>query len=178
MARKHARLMVSVWDDEDFTSLTSVEQNVFFALISSRDLSWCGVVPYLPKRLARNASDLTERKVVAAIARLSDTRFVVVDDETDEILVRRFIHHDEVMKQPNVAKGMATSTKRVHSQHLSAVIIDELARELADEPDLKGWAAVRSSFPELFDQVCAKASGKGFGNPSVNPSVTPLAKGA
>ena len=174
MARKHARLMVSVWDDEDFTSLTSIEQNVFFALISSRDLSWCGVAPYLPKRLIRNASDLTERKVVAAIERLRATRFVVVDADTDEILVRRFVHYDEVMKQPNVAKGMASATKRVHSQHLSTVILDELARELVEQPDFKGWASLRASFPELFDQVCSKASRKGFGN----PSVTPLAKGA
>lgn len=174
MARKHARLMVSVWDDSDFVSLTSIEQNVFFALISSRDLSWCGVAPYLPKRLTRNASDLTERKVIAAIERLRATRFVVIDDDTDEILVRRFVHYDEVMKQPNVAKGMATAMKRVHSQHLSTVLVDELARELVEQPDFKGWAALRASFPELFAQVCEKATSKGSGN----PSVIPLAKGA
>lgn len=174
MARRHARLMVSVWDDDDFVSLTSIEQNVFFALISSRDLSWCGVAPYLPKRMARNASDLTERKVVAAIGKLEAERFVVIDNDTDEILVRRFVHYDEVMKQPNVAKGMATSLNRVHSQHLSSVIVSELAREMVEQPEFKGWASLRASFPELFEQVRAKGSAKG----SANPSVSPLPKGA
>lgn len=169
MARRHARLMVSIWDDEDFIQLTSVEQNVFFALISSRDLSWCGVLPHLPKRLARNASDLTERKVTAAISRLRDERFVVIDDDTDELLVRRFVHYDEVMKQPNVAKGMATAMSRVHSQHLSSIMLDELGREMVDNSDFKGWASLRASFPELFEQVCAKASAKGSANPSDNP---------
>ncbi len=166
MARRHARIMLSIWDDPDFTALTSGEQVTYFSLISSRDLSWCGVLPYLPKRLVRNSRSLTERKVVAALDVLTEKRFIVVDRDTDEMTVRRFIHHDEVMRQPNVAKAMARALDLVHSQRIRDVIVDELRRELTEEPDYAGWGAIALAFPELFELVNAKGSR----NPSMNPS--------
>ena len=65
MARKHARLLLSIWDDRDFTALDPTEQIVYLGICSSRDLSWCGVAPLLPKRLIRNSRNVNERKVRA-----------------------------------------------------------------------------------------------------------------
>lgn len=174
MARRYARLWLSIWDDEDFISLDPSTQNTYLMLISSRDLSWCGVAPLLPKRLARLAKGQTERKVTASIDQLEAASFVVTDVDTDEILVRRFIHYDEVIKQPNVAKAMCSATNRVHSQRIRAAIDDELGREFHEEPDLKGWDAIRSSFPEVY----AKASANPSANPSAKGSATPYLKGA
>lgn len=170
MARRYARLWLSIWDDEDFTSLDPATQNTYLMLISSRDLSWCGVAPLLPKRLARLAKGQTERKVTASIDQLEAATFVVTDVDTDEILVRRFVHYDEVIKQPNVAKAMCSATNRVHSQRIRDAIDDELRREFREEPDLKGWDAIQSAFPEVY----AKASA----NPSAKGSATPYLKGA
>ena len=174
MARRYAHLWVTIWDDEDFTSLDPVAQVTYFSLISSRDLSWCGVAPALPKRIARNSRGVTERKVVAALADLAARGLIVMDDETDEILVRRFIHYDEVMRQPNVAKAMCSAMNRVHSQRISDAIDAELRREFREEPDLKGWDAIRSAFPEVY----AKASANPSGNPSAKGSAIPFRKGA
>ena len=169
---------MSIWDDEDFISLDPVAQVAYFSLISSRDLSWCGVLPALPKRIARNSRGVTERKVVAALSNLVAARLIVQDDDTDEILVRRFVHYDEVMRQPNVAKAMCRATNLVRSQRIRAAILTELRREIKDKPDYKGWDAMRAAFPELFEEVSAKGSSNPSPNPSANPSTIPFRKGA
>ena len=178
MARRYAHLWVTIWDDEDFISLDPVAQVTYFSLISSRDLSWCGVAPALPKRIARNSRGVTERKVVAALADLAARGLIVMDDETDEILVRRFIHYDEVMRQPNVAKAMCRATNLVRSQRIRAAIVTELRREIEEQPDYKGWDSVRAAFPELFEEVTSKGYANPSPNPSENPSTIPLRKGA
>ena len=141
-------------------------RSVYFGLCSSRDLSWCGVAPLLPKRLVRNSRGLTERKVSAALDRLDRDRFIVIDSATDELAIRTFIRHDEVMKQPNVVKAMGEAMKRVHSERLYEVIVDELGRDYYDHPNYSGWNTLRETFPKVWAQV----EEMGSRNPSVNPS--------
>lgn len=172
MARDHARLLVSIWDDNEFVSLDSCTQVVYFSLISSRDLSWCGVAPLLPKRIARNFADGSDRKVTNSLSRLERGNFLVVDRDTSEVLVRSYVRHDGILKQPNVTKALVRAMDRVHSDRLLVAVKAELGRHLADEPDLKGWATIRSGWPELFAELQAK----GKPNPSAIPSITPSRK--
>lgn len=165
MARDHARLLVSIWDDPEWVSLKTMQQNAYLALISSSDLSWCGVAPLLPQRLAGLAGDLTERKVRSALDTLADLRFLVIDHTTAEILVRSYVRHDGILKQPNVTKALVRALDRVHSDTLVDTVKAELARHLRDEPDLRGWDVIRSGWPDLYDQI----SRKGSANPSPNP---------
>ena len=168
MAREHARLLVSIWDDDDFVSLTTASQTVYLALISSPDLSWCGVAPLLPKRLVRNASDFTERKVKAAMETLATARFLIIDHDTAEVLVRSYVRHDGILKQPNVTKALVRAMDRVHSDPLREAVKDELGRLMSEESDLRGWDTIRSEWPELFDELISKGSR--------NPSPKPLRK--
>lgn len=165
MPRDHAVIYVSIWDDDDFVSLESVQQQTYFALCSSPDLSWCGVNPLLPKRLARLAKDLTERKVRASLDALEAARFLVIDHDTAEIGVRTFVRHDRILRQPNVTKAMVKALDRVHSATIRDAIVAELRRELDENPDAKGWAAIQSCFPELFAELQEKASRNPSGNP-------------
>ena len=68
MAREHAILIVSIWDDPDFIALEAMQQTVFFSLIANRDLSWCGVAPYLPKLTAVHFKDIGAPGMRGAIA--------------------------------------------------------------------------------------------------------------
>jgi hypothetical protein len=43
---------------------------------------------------------------MASLDRLADARFVVVDEDTEEVLVRTFIRNDGNYKIPNVLKSM------------------------------------------------------------------------
>ena len=172
MARRHARILVSIWDDADFVALTSAQQVVYFAVLSSKDLSWCGVNPLLPQRFSRISSDLTERKAIAAFDVLTARRFLVADYGTAEVAARTFVRHDDILAQPNVAKAMGRAIGLVRSEAIRESILTELARTLEERPDAKGWPSLRAAYPELFAEVVAKGSE----NPSPNPSGNPYGK--
>lgn len=183
MARTHIRLLTSIQEDPDWCALTTVQQQIYLAILLSDDMSWCGVAPLLPQRLIGFASDLTERKVKLAIAALASKRFVVVDDKTAEVLVRSYVRHDGILKQPNVTKAMVAAIGKVHSPALRSVVIDELGRLMREDPPPErlpetetggrkqkehGWWIIADHFAGLYAEI-EKASGKGFRNPSANP---------
>ena len=178
MARDHARLLVSIWTDSDWTALSSREQVLYLAMTSSPDLSWCGVLPLTPARLSALSKDMTEPKVRASILVLERARFILIDAHTAEILVRTYVRHDGILKQPNVTKAMIRALGKVHSPALADAVKDELARELRENADAKGWASVHVGFPELFEELLARGkanpSGKGSRKGSVKGCPTTL----
>ncbi len=190
MARKFTQMWTSVWDDPDFVALTCAQQTVYWAHANNQDISWCGVLPLLPQRLVDCASDLTESKARAATTVLEKRRFLILDRRTAEVFVRRFVHYNEAMKIPNVAKAVGRAFYLVRSTALRDAILVELARELGEFPDWPGWGALHAAYPELWDLVAAnssgkgspnpsgKGSGKGSGNPSPNPSSNSSGKGS
>lgn len=162
MARTHARLLVSLWDDEDWLRLTSVQHDVYAALLTTHDLSWCGVAPLLPQRLVSWSADLDLKKVTRALQSLASDeagRFLVLDDATGEVLVRSYVRHDDLLKQPNVTKAMIRSLPRVRSAELRDAVAAELGRKLKEEPDLKGWRIIELEAPQLFQRVLDTPSG-------------------
>jgi adenosine/AMP kinase len=153
MARNHARLLVTIWDDIDWLQLTAIQQITYLSLLSSRDLSWAGVAPLLPQRIAHHAADLTEAKVRAALKVLAGHRFVVVDERTAEVAVRSYVRHDELLKQPNVVKAMIKDLAKVHSEAIREAIGNELRRKYGEEPDLNGWATIKALAPALWHHI-------------------------
>jgi hypothetical protein len=156
MARTHARLLVSLWNDPDWLALTSQQHDVYTALLTTHDLSWCGVAPLLPQRIVMWSSDLTARKVQTALDVLASHeagRFLVIDETTAEVSVRTFVRHDDLLKQPNVVKAMLAALDRVRSRTLRDAIVHELRRMRQEAPDLHGWDVIRSRDPELFAEV-------------------------
>lgn len=165
MAREHARILLSIWDDPDFVALKSIDQWTYFAMLSHRDLSWCGVAPLLPQRYAALARDLTPAKVRGALDRLTDARFVVLDDDTAEIAARSFVRHDGIMKQPNVILAALKAWSRVHSEPIKEVIRQEFARAYAE--------GFPEGFPEGFVKAFRRAYPDGFGELFAN-SLSPF----
>ena len=155
MARDHARIWISIWDDNDFTSLPATHQRMYLALMSNEDINYVGVAPLLPGRLAKKACDLTDRKVLASIDALADALFVIVDKDTSEVCVRTFIRHDGILKQPNIIRAMNKAFDRVHSDVIRAAIREELPKALAH------------TFPNGLPQGVCKALSEGFGEPLV-----------
>ena len=170
MARKHARILVSIWEDPDFIALPSLHQVVYFAVLSSRDLSWCGVNPYLPQRFKTISSDMTERRFVGAVESLDEARFLVLDRDTAEVAARTFVRHDDILYVPNVAKAMGRALGLVRSERIRESVICELSRVHCERPDARGWGSFGAAYPELFAEVCGIPSAKGSRNPSANPS--------
>lgn len=150
MAREHARIFVSIWEDADFLALGMAEQWTYMALLSSPDLSWCGVLPLLPQRLGRLSRDGSPAKAAKALAGLGAARFVLVDEGTAEVCIRTYVRHDGVMKQPNVVCAAIKAWAKVHSDPIREAIREEFAKAYAE------------GFPEGFGEGFAKAFGRSF----------------
>ena len=159
MARDHARFKINVWDDEDFRALRGSEQHAYFLLASNRGLSRCGVVTYIPSRFEGLAADLTAPRFKTAVAGLRAARFVVVDDRTQELLVRTFVRHDGVLDRVNMGKATGTAFEAVVSDDIRHAIGDELARLMKHSPDLAGWQGLAMTSPTAHAMACGIESG-------------------
>lgn len=158
MARDHSRIKLSIWDDADFLALRGSEQHAYFVLKSHKGLSRCGVVTYIPSHFERLARDLTAAKFTAAIKGLRAARFVVLDDRTQELLVRSYVRHDGVFDRENMGKAVGTAFNAVISDAIKAAIGDELARFMQERPDLPGWKGLAATSPIAHAMACGMES--------------------
>lgn len=162
MARTFSRMQTAIWGDDDFIALSGDAQWLYFALNTSADLTYCGVTDWRPARLAPRNSDWTPERVVDAALELHKELFVVVDDATEEVMIRSFVKNDGFMESPNIAAAMVREYAAIASKHLRGVLVHELIRLHDSEPELKGW----------------KRAAVLLGNPSVNPSLNPSGWGS
>lgn len=171
MARDHARIKVNIWGDGDFKELRAPQQHAYFMLTTQARLSYAGVLDYIPSRLARLAKGLTEAAVETMIEGLEKARYVVLDRDTQELLVRSYVRHDGLLESPNMAKAMAKDYGEVISSSIRAAILTELQRAYRDDPKLAGWSSTKGigeKFPALMEAI-ATPSADPYANPSPNP---------
>jgi hypothetical protein len=160
MPREYARYLGKTHADGDWHRLTTAHHDAYMCLLSSDDLSWCGVVTYAPTRYAGLAADLTERKVIKLWDELAAERYLVVDKRTGEILTRSFIRHDNVIAKPNLTKALVAALGRVRSTRIKRAVRDELSRLYVDHPKLAGWKQIEELLPELFRELFAEQLGQ------------------
>lgn len=125
MARTHARVQATLWQDEDWRALSGAAQRVYLLLISQPQINHCGVLPLVPRRWARLAGDTTLDDVLDALGELEAARFVVGDEETEEILIRTFVKHDRIDKQPQLAASAMRQFEEVQSARIKVSLFDE-----------------------------------------------------
>ena len=169
MARDHARIELNIWTDDDWLDLTPGAQHLYLVLLTHPDLSYAGVADWRPNRLRVMASRWDADDVKRAAEELARNLYIVVDEDTEEVLVRSFVRNDGLMKQPNLAKAMVKAARSIASRNIRAVLVHELLRLHEDHPDLKGW----ESAEELLSWRSADPSGYPTGYPSSNPSSNP-----
>lgn len=168
MARDHARIKVAIWGDEDFKELRAPHQHAYFVLTTQAKLSYCGVLDYIPSRFAKLAKGLTEATVEAMVEGLEQARYVVIDRDTQELLIRSYVRHDGLLESPNVSKAMAKDYGEVISPRIRAAILVELQRAYKEGPTMAGWKGIKEKFPALMESI-ANPSPDPYENPSPNP---------
>lgn len=164
MARSYARLWTEMWVREDWRRLSVEAQHLYLVLLSSPTLSYCGMADWRPGRIASNAAGWTAEDVQRAGKELSDALFLVIDESTEEALIRTFVRHDGVMKEARVAVSMCNAYAAMSSSTLRGVVVHELQRLWLTDSDLKGWRTVdgkRGKAQELLT------------NPSIDPASLP-----
>ncbi|MCS4277382.1 hypothetical protein M2390_002588 [Mycetocola sp. BIGb0189] len=157
MAREHANIRLDIWNDDDFRALSESAQLLYLKLLTSATLSYAGVADWRPPRVAALSGGGTAAAVRAAADELEAGLFVVVDEDTEEILIRSFLKHDGLLNKPNVTKAMVTAFGQVASARLRGVVVFQLQRLSEQFPDWRGF-----SLPEVRD-LMSRAS--------VDPSV-------
>jgi hypothetical protein len=172
MARGHGRILTSIWEDADFLALDEREQRLYLFLISQPNLNHAGLLDLTLRRWARKALGLTVAELEERIAALSKARFVVVDDGTEELLIRSFVRNDGVWRMPKVMGAMVSGALEISSPVLRRALLDEMDRvplgELSDTPT----KTARGEGPSIRSQVEGhiETLRKAFGNPTPDPT--------
>lgn len=128
MAREHARILTRIWRDPDFRARTPDAQRAYVLLLTQRDVNYAGVLPLAMARWARASDHTSAEDVELAVKELEDHQFVVVDRDTDEVLIRSFIRNDGLIDQPKVLRVALREALAVESEVLREVLGHELAR--------------------------------------------------
>lgn len=154
MAREYGRVLLSIWSDPDFVRLGSRTQRLYMLLVSQPGMATCGVQSYAPRRWAGLAPDTTARQIETGISDLEVVKFVVVDRDTDELLIRSHLRHDRALATTNVAKSLARTWRQIASPQLKQIVLAELQRlhvetQYEDKP-WPGW-----DIPEIRAMLAA-----------------------
>ncbi|MEG8275728.1 hypothetical protein [Streptomyces sp. AHA2] len=172
MARGHGRILTSIWEDADFLKLDEREQRFYLFLISQPNLNHAGLLPLTLRRWSRKAKDLTSADVEKRLQSLDEAQFIVVDDDTEELLIRSFVRNDGVWRMPKVMGAMVSGALEISSRRLQEALLAEMDRiplgELSDEPTkMRGGEG-----PSIRTQVAGhiEALRKAFGSPTPDPS--------
>lgn len=131
----YGKLLSRIWSDPEFTALTARSQQVYCLLISYSTRNLAGVLPLTLKRWTNSTADATIDNLTTALIDLAANNFIVVDWETEEVLIRTYIRNDEVYRQPNLMKAARRFAIQIESEELRWALHDELIRLPAHKDD-------------------------------------------
>lgn len=143
MARDHARVNLDIWNDPDFRALPMSAQHLYLVLWTHPDLTYCGSIDWRPARLSGLTEGADRTGIEEAAACLQARHFLVVDEGTEEALVRSWIKFDGLMKQPRMAISCVTAYGAMGSDTLRKVVVHELTKVREALPDLAAWGDER-----------------------------------
>ena len=101
----YAKLQKRIWRDADWRKLTADAQRMYWLLCSQETRSLAGVVPLTVRKWANYAADTTEDSVRAALNEFVGAQFIVVDWDTEEVLIRTFIRNARDDKSRNMVNA-------------------------------------------------------------------------
>lgn len=169
--KDHARVNLAIWGDDDWLDLTPAAQHLYFVLWTSPGLSYCGAGEWRPTRIAQRAKGWTSTAVETAASELSRRLFLLVDIDTEEFLLRSWMKHDGLWKQPNMAVSMANARADLASRALRGVVVHEVQKIRRENPDMGGWK--RDALVDLLAQKAVDPASIPPFNPGGDPPPDP-----
>lgn len=191
MPRSHGRIMAAIWSDGDFITMRGSAQRLFMFLLSQSDLSHAGLLPMRVNRWAKKAEDLTPKALRDELDYLAKRDFIVVDEDTEEVLIRTMVRNDGVYKQPRVMDRLREDAKQIESDLLRDAFAAELDRlplhELSTAPSGRGGDGpstreqvervidgLRHDFADSLERVSERVSETLPDTPRVRAGALPL----
>ena len=135
MARKEARVFTGIWDQPDWQKLSADAQWMYMFLISQTDIAHTGVLSLRERRWAQSAQGLVGKDILLRLGELEQAGYVVVDERTEEVLVRSFMRHDQVFLQPNLMHSAVAMLPAIRSHRVRHALWVEITRIVRDNGD-------------------------------------------
>lgn len=139
MARNYGRFTTSVWLDGDFTGLTPTQQAVYFMLATQPNVTAAGTLELTLRRWASLADGMTPETLRDELKQLESStgHHVVVDEDTEELLIRKFVKFDGGIgneKRRPVIREAALGIRSTRIRHALAIEIGNLGHaDMASE---------------------------------------------
>lgn len=192
MARDHGRILCRIWQDKDFRALPRTTQALYMQLLSQPSVNNAGVLPLQISKWAKGCDELDEGSIADDLLALVDRGFVMVDEDTEEVLIRTFVRNDGVLAHKYIFKNALRCAEAVESPALRHALAVELRRvgrpeanavaEIlmasaphpdvvvkASKPDPDPIEAPEPQMPsESHSNDCGKGKGKGVPNVGSN----------
>lgn len=150
---RFAQILRSIWRDTDWTALTVNAQWMYKALLSQESINAAGIVPLTVRRWLRLAVDVTRDLIEAALAELEKARFVLVDWDTEEVLIRTFIRNDGLWIKPTMMRKALGMAREVQSEALKLTLGEELQKLVPVVLNGKASGVPPVVFKELSEQT-------------------------
>lgn len=141
--RDYARTNVTIWQDADFRALPFPAQHLYMTMWTHPDLSYCGVLDWRPGRIAPLSAGWNTQAVRTFADCLAARHFVVIDEQTEEVLIRSWVRWEEILKQPRLSISYVKAFSAVASNDVRRVLVHELAKIKEHTPDLAGFGDQR-----------------------------------
>lgn len=139
MSRDFASVNLAIWSDPEFRALPVAAQHLYLLLWTAPGLSYCGVHDWRPGRLAALSDGFTAEHIQTVADCLTARHFLVIDAETEEVLVRSWARFDGLMKKPRMAVSFSTAYASVASPTLRQVLAREVQKIREESPELACW---------------------------------------
>lgn len=146
--RSYGKIKLSVQSDPDWRQLSHTAQWLYWALVGSEKLSACGALEWRPKLFAALSPTLNVDGVESALDELRLKKYVVLDDETDELVLRSFIRNDDVVSNKNMMVSVIKAWRMLYSLRLRGVVVHELMRLQHEHPQYPIW-----EHPDMLDAL-------------------------
>lgn len=139
MAKKFAQIRPEMWLDDEWRRMTRDGQWLYMLVLTHPERSLAGVLDWRPGRIKEFAAECSITDVMVAASECSEKFFLVFDQDTEEVLVRSFVRHDGLLKQPRMGAAVGNAFGSIGSNKLRAALVFELLRLRKETPDLKAW---------------------------------------
>lgn len=128
MAREYARIMTAIWRNAEFRSLGETQQRAYLFLVTQPDISAAGVLALRLRRWADAAATSTADSLTQVLKELEAGRFIVVDWDAEELLIRSFIRWDGGFNNPKRRPVIVRAAEEVESTRVLRALASEFER--------------------------------------------------
>lgn len=129
MPRTYSTTSTSIWRDDDFRALTAAQQGTYFMLKSQAEITAAGVLPLTRGRWSKLSAGMDVATLNATLDVLAEHRFIVIDEDTEELLVRHFVKWDQGYqnsKRRPVIEAAALAISSPNLRHALAIQFTKL----------------------------------------------------